>query len=171
MFGKLQSNLNTCSSITDGSFTIAFRTLFWFPAKFSLYIGFFSVILSCNCMLCVLIRIASSRRFKWVYSTYNYCVERRKDMHKLSPFVSWPGVMINFQWLEQPVSRTHFHGPKAVWAIEARLYLEIIYLRSELKELDIRDRICATFKREATYDFVTVFAFLQTSSLLKRCLS
>ena len=30
--------------------------------------------------------------------------------------------MINPQWLELPMSRTNFHGPKDVRAIEVRLY-------------------------------------------------
>ena len=30
--------------------------------------------------------------------------------------------MINPQWLEQPISRKNFHGPKAFQAIEVRLY-------------------------------------------------
>ena len=30
--------------------------------------------------------------------------------------------MINPQWLELPMSRTNFHGPKDVQAIEVRLY-------------------------------------------------
>ena len=30
--------------------------------------------------------------------------------------------MINPQWLELPISRTNFHGPKAVRAIKVRLY-------------------------------------------------
>ena len=30
--------------------------------------------------------------------------------------------MINPQWLELPMSRTNFHGPKDVRAIEIRLY-------------------------------------------------
>ena len=33
--------------------------------------------------------------------------------------------MINPQWLELPMSRTNFHGPKDVQAIEVRLYLSI----------------------------------------------
>ena len=66
-------------------------------------------------MLCALIRIASSRR-------YNHCVENRKFL-KLSLFASWTGAMINPQWLELPMSRTNFHGPKDVRAIEVRLYL------------------------------------------------
>ena len=31
--------------------------------------------------------------------------------------------MINPQWLELPMSRTNFHGPKDVRAIEVRLYM------------------------------------------------
>ena len=32
------------------------------------------------------------------------------------------GAMINPQWLELPISRTNFHGPKDVRAIEVPLY-------------------------------------------------
>ena len=49
-------------------------------------------------------------------------VENRKDFPKLSLFASWPGAMINPQWLELPISRTNFHGPKDVRATEVRLY-------------------------------------------------
>ena len=39
------------------------------------------------------------------------------------PFIaSRPGAMINPRWLELPLSRTNFHGPKGVRAIEVRLY-------------------------------------------------
>ena len=34
--------------------------------------------------------------------------------------------MIKPQWLEQPVSRTNFHGPKDVRAIEVRLYYDSV---------------------------------------------
>ena len=34
--------------------------------------------------------------------------------------------MINPQWLELPMSRTNFHGPKDVRAIEVRLYYAMI---------------------------------------------
>ena len=63
---KLQSNLN--SSNTDGSFTMANSNSFLSPyeilplAQENKYLGKFSY-LSWNCMLCILIRIASSRRF------------------------------------------------------------------------------------------------------------
>ena len=30
------------------------------------------------------------------------------------------------QWLEPPVSRTIFYGTKDVWAIQVRLYLEVV---------------------------------------------
>ena len=54
----------------------------------------------------------------------NHCVENRKDFPKLSPFASSTGAMINPQWLELPMSRTNFHGPKDVRAIEVRLYID-----------------------------------------------
>ena len=59
------------------------------------------------------------------HSTYNDCIEDRKKKKKtpnLSPFASWPCVLINPQWLELPISRTNFHGPNDVWAIKVRLY-------------------------------------------------
>ena len=71
-------------------------------------------------MLSVLIRIAS-----WVNSTYNHCVENRKHVPKLPLFASWTGAMINPQWFELPMSRTNFHGPKDVRAIDVRLYLNL----------------------------------------------
>ena len=55
------------------------------------------------------------------HSTYNHCVENRKDFPKLSLFASRTGAMINPQWLELPMSRTNFHDPKDVRAIEVRL--------------------------------------------------
>ena len=40
--------------------------------------------------------------------THNYCVENQIDFPKFSQFASWPGDMINPQWLELPISRTNF---------------------------------------------------------------
>ena len=38
--------------------------------------------------------------------------------------------MINPQWFELPISRTKFHGPKDVRAIDVRLYMYVgAYLR------------------------------------------
>ena len=52
-----------------------------------------------------------------------------KKYQKIPPFASWPGAMINPQWLEQPISRfeqtisrTNFHGALAVRATKVRLY-------------------------------------------------
>ena len=36
--------------------------------------------------------------------------------------------MVNPQWLELPMSRTIFYGPKYVRAIEARLYVALLRL-------------------------------------------
>ena len=36
---------------------------------------------------------------------------------------SWSGAIINPHWLELLLSRTNFHGPKGVRAIEVRLYI------------------------------------------------
>ena len=44
--------------------------------------------------------------------------EAQKDFSNWSPFASWPGAMTNRQWLELPMSRVIFHGPKDVRAIE-----------------------------------------------------
>ena len=49
--------------------------------------------------------------------TYHTCLEDQKDFLKLSPFAS------NSQWLELPMSRINFHGPKDVRAIEVLLHL------------------------------------------------
>ena len=35
--------------------------------------------------------------------------------------------MINLHWLELPMSRTNFHGPKEVRAIEVRLYQQFLF--------------------------------------------
>ena len=109
----LQSNLDGSNS--DGSFIMANSNSFLSPyeilpiAQENKYLRNF-LILSWNCMLCV-------------HSTYNPSVENRKEFPKLSIFASWTGAMINPKWLEQPMSRTNFHGPKDVRAIEVRLYL------------------------------------------------
>ena len=48
---------------------------------------------------------------------------RSIDFPDLAIFSSRPGAMINLHWLELPVARTIFHGPKGVRVIEVRLYL------------------------------------------------
>ena len=44
------------------------------------------------------------------------------DFPALAIFASRPGAMIKLHWLELPMTRTLFHGPKGVRAIEVRLY-------------------------------------------------
>ena len=62
-------------------------------------------------MSCVLIRIA------WWGATYLHLKGNRIEI----PFKT-PGAVIKPRWLELPLSRTNFHGPKGVRAIEGRLY-------------------------------------------------
>ena len=38
-------------------------------------------------------------------------------------YASCPGAIINPHWLELPLSRTNFHGPKVVRTIEVLLYI------------------------------------------------
>ena len=55
-----------------------------------------------------------------IYIQYKY-------IPKWSPFVFWPGTMINPHWLELSICWTNFHSPKGVRAIEVRLHLEQIW--------------------------------------------
>ena len=43
---------------------------------------------------------------------------RSIDFPELAIFASRPRAMINLHWLELPMNRTLFHGPKCVRAIE-----------------------------------------------------
>ena len=56
-------------------------------------------------------------------STFNIQLLCRRsiDFPELAIFASRPGAMINLHWLELPMARTLFHGPKDVRAIEVRL--------------------------------------------------
>ena len=60
-----------------------------------------------------------------------------KDYPKLSLFASWTGAMINPKWLELPMSRMNFHGPKDVQAIEVRLYLYLRFLNKDISFTEI----------------------------------
>ena len=119
----LQSNLN--SSIADGSFSKANSNSFLSP---------YEILQSSRKQIVREIFLFYHEILWFVYSLETphrdgrlyivaYCVEDRKDFPKLSQFASWPGAMINPQWLELPISRTNFHGPKDVRVIEARLYI------------------------------------------------
>ena len=61
--------------------------------------------------------------------------------------------MINPQWLELPMSRTNFHGPKDVRAIEVRLYFSLnekgsgqdtVAYAASLNYLDLRENVIVT---------------------------
>ena len=52
------------------------------------------------------------------------------DFPELAIFASGPGAMITLDWLEQPMARTIFHGPKGVRAIEVRLYTNTEFCRA-----------------------------------------
>ena len=43
---------------------------------------------------------------------------RSIDFSELAIFASRPGAMINLHWLELPIARTIFHGPKDVQTTE-----------------------------------------------------
>ena len=57
------------------------------------------------------------------YTQHTVIVKEVKKIPKLSLFASWPGTMINPQWLELPMSLTFFYGLKDVLAIEVRQYI------------------------------------------------
>ena len=58
-------------------------------------------------------------------STHNIHSGRR--ISKRYPYyASLPGAIINPHWLELPLSRTNFYGPRGVRAIEVLLYMLII---------------------------------------------
>ena len=85
-----------------------------------------------NGILCVLIRIASLRRFYWEHTTYRHIKENQRDPY----YASWPGAIINPQWFELPLSRIKFHGPKGVRAIEVLLYLKLSFFPPRLDGSD-----------------------------------
>ena len=54
-------------------------------------------------MLYVLVTIASLRQFQWVHSKYHNFTKDQRDILKSSLLASWPGAMINPQWLKLPI--------------------------------------------------------------------
>ena len=59
--------------------------------------------------------------------------------------------MINPQWLELHMSRTNFHGPKDVRAIEVRLYTDT----TEMSEARYQSRISEYHKVDIHKEFQT----------------
>ena len=70
-----------------------------------------------NGILCVLVEAILMR-------THNIPSCWRKPK-RYPYYASWPGSIINPQWLELPLSRTNFYSLKGVRAIEVRLYIVI----------------------------------------------
>ena len=71
-------------------------------------------------MICVLIRIASMRRFLMRTHNIPSCIRKLKSYPH---YASRPGFLNSTHKLELPLSRTHFHGSKGVCAIEVSLYI------------------------------------------------
>ena len=98
-------------------------------------------------MLCVLI------------STVNIQLLCRRsiDFPELAIFASRSGAMINLHWLELPMARTLFHGPKGVRAIEVRLYCgkeEKLLLRSNFSSFPQYFQYVPNFRSQIIYSFV-----------------
>ena len=60
------------------------------------------------------------------YTQHTILCRRLIDFPELAIFASRPSAMINLHWLELPMLRKLFHGPKDVRAIEVRLSLHCI---------------------------------------------
>ena len=120
----IQYNLNGSNS--DGSFTLDDSNSFFSPYKIlpiaqeNKYLGIF--FLFYHGIVCCVYSLESPH---WGDSNKYTKHTIIKDFPKLSLFASWTGAMINSQWLELPMSRTIFYGPKDVRAIEVRLYKQI----------------------------------------------
>ena len=73
--------------------------------------------------------------------------------------------MINPQWLELPMSRTNFHGPKDVRVIEVRLYFAFKRIQCESLHLLLHSYSLSSLAFHCFYDegkiilFSTVLAF------------
>ena len=124
----LQSNLN--SSNTDGSFTMANSNSFLSPYEIlpidqeNKYLRKLSYDIIKLYVVCTHL----NRLFEAILmSTLNIQLLCRRsiDFPELAIFASRTGAMINLHWLELPMARTIFHGPKGVRAIEVRLYFLI----------------------------------------------
>ena len=59
-------------------------------------------------------------------STYHYFIKARNDITKLSPFASWPGLMIDSQWLKLPTSSQISMVPKMFEPLKFNCIMSII---------------------------------------------
>ena len=102
-------------------------------------------------MLCIYLLESSDRGDSKEYTQHtHHIIEDRKDITKLSPFVSWPCAMLNPQWLELPMPRTKFHGPIYVRVIEVLQY-ELLLLNL-LRFRCLNRIIVIELKARETYD-------------------
>ena len=136
----LQSNLD--GSNIDGSFTMANSNSFFETLRNSSNSSrkqIFKEILFYREIVCCVYSLESPHRGDSnEYTQHTITVENRKYFPKLSLFASWTGAMINPQWLELPMSRTNFHGPKDVRAIEVRLYVFTVIVLKHGKSLSLK---------------------------------
>ena len=106
------------SWITDGSFTMANSNSFLVPSivfffffsksSKNKYSGKFSYFIKELFVVCY--QGGSNE-----YTQHTIIVLKIKQKKsKLLPFASWPGAMINPQWLELAISQTNFKGPKDI---------------------------------------------------------
>ena len=135
----IMSNLN--SSNTDDAFTMANSNSFFQSLRNS---------------------TGSSRKqifrdifFSSFYHEIVCCIEDRKDIPWLLRFAFWPGAMINPQWLELPMSRMSFHGPKDIRAIKVFQYLINHILYSELVIATCVGHNNLSFKSISTIHFLS----------------
>ena len=114
------------------------RTHFWVPTNFfpsSRNQIFWEFFLFYHGIVCCVYSLESPHRGSSnEYAQFKIIVKEIKKIPKLSIFASWPGIMINPQWPELPMSRTIFYGPKDVRAIEVRLYKHTCINRYTHKE-------------------------------------
>ena len=111
----IQLNLN--NSNTDGSFIMANSNSFLSPyeilplAQENKYLE--KIFLFYHEIVCCVYSLESPH---WgvsnEYTQHTIIVKEIKKAPKLSLFASWPGTMINPQWLELSMSRTFFMVPK-----------------------------------------------------------
>ena len=71
------------------------------------------------CMLCVLIRVTSSRRFLWVHTTYIEIEKTSLNKFYLSPHLA---LWLSLTGSNYPCLDKKSHGPKDFRSIEIRLY-------------------------------------------------
>ena len=94
---------------------------------------------------------------------------RWKTFSKLSPFASWPGVMINIQWFELAISRTNIHGPKMFDLLRFD-WTALSYEECQLyQSSDFRSFVCSLLPRTTFIDFIWYLISLFWFSVVSTC--